>query len=159
MCPSGSRAVSQKVNFCGLGNTGASPRLPLGEERANILLLTCCYQEGSKVAAGIEPDGCQFSPVQLGLSGCVFSAVGIPGCSETPPRTADVTAQSQRGRGAAPSTPLLAHVARQWLPQGRIGPPVRQVPIRACSPRTTLAQTSPDGELLVNGCRQLSSAR
>ena len=51
MCPSGSRAVSQKVNFCGLGNTGASPRLPLGEERANILLLTCCYQEGSKVAA------------------------------------------------------------------------------------------------------------
>ena len=51
MCPSGSRAVSQKVNFCGQGNTGASPRLPLGEERANILLLTCCYQEGSKVAA------------------------------------------------------------------------------------------------------------
>src|ERR1039457_7222014 len=86
MCPSGSRAVSQKVNFCGLGNTGASPRLSLGEERANILLLTCCYQEGSKVAAGIEPDGCQFSPVQFGLSGCVFSAVGIPGCSETPPR-------------------------------------------------------------------------
>ena len=48
---------------------------------------------------GIEPDGCQFSPVQLGLSGCVFSPVGIPGCSETPPRTADVTAQSQRSRG------------------------------------------------------------
>ena len=56
MCPSGSRAVSQKVNFCGQGNTGASPRLPLGEERANILLLTCCYQEGSKVAA-VEDGG------------------------------------------------------------------------------------------------------
>jgi len=48
---------------------------------------------------GIEPDGWQFRRVQIGLSGCVFSAVGIPGCSGTPPRTADVTAQSQRGRG------------------------------------------------------------
>ncbi len=48
---------------------------------------------------GIEPDGCQFSSVWLGLSGWVFSAAGIPGCSETPPRTADVTAQSQRIRG------------------------------------------------------------
>jgi len=48
---------------------------------------------------GIEPDGCQFSSVQLGLSGCVFSSVGIPRWSETPPRTADVTAQSQRSRG------------------------------------------------------------
>jgi len=25
---------------------------------------------------GIEPDGCEFRPVQLGLSRCVFSAVG-----------------------------------------------------------------------------------
>jgi|ERR1035441_3904200 hypothetical protein len=49
---------------------------------------------------GIEPDGCRFSSVQLGLSSCVFSPVGIPRWSETPPRTADVTAQSQRGRGA-----------------------------------------------------------
>jgi hypothetical protein len=38
----------------------------------------------------IEPEGCQFRSVQLGLSGCVFSAVGIPGWSETPPRIADV---------------------------------------------------------------------
>ena len=49
---------------------------------------------------GIEPDGCQSSSVQLGLSGCVFSTVGIPGRSETPLRTADVTAQSQRSRRA-----------------------------------------------------------
>src|SRR5260221_10950062 len=48
---------------------------------------------------GIEPEGWQFSSLQLGLSGCVFSAAGIPGCSETPLRTADVTAQSQRSRG------------------------------------------------------------
>ena len=55
---------------------------------------------GNLVAlTGIEPDGCQFSLVQLGLTGCVFSPVGIPGCSETPPRTAVVTAQSQRSRG------------------------------------------------------------
>src|ERR1019366_6640243 len=27
---------------------------------------------------GIEPDGCRFSSVQLGLSSCVFSPVGIP---------------------------------------------------------------------------------
>src|SRR5579862_2995773 len=45
---------------------------------------------------GIEPDRGQFSSVQLGLSSCVFSPVGIPRWSETPPRTADVTAQSQR---------------------------------------------------------------
>ena len=35
----GSRVVSQKVNFLGQGNKGGSSRLPLGEERANILLL------------------------------------------------------------------------------------------------------------------------
>jgi hypothetical protein len=45
--PLGSRVVSQKVNFLGQGNKGGSSRLPLGEERANILLLACCYQEGS----------------------------------------------------------------------------------------------------------------
>ena len=27
-------------------------RLPLGEERANILLLACCYQEGSNPGGG-----------------------------------------------------------------------------------------------------------
>src|ERR1022692_1540967 len=37
---------SQKVNFLGQGNKGGSSRLPLGEERANILLLACCYEEG-----------------------------------------------------------------------------------------------------------------
>jgi hypothetical protein len=51
---------------------------------------------------GIEPAGYQFSSVQLSLSGCVFSTVGIPGYSETPPRTADVTAQSQRSCDASP---------------------------------------------------------
>ena len=45
--PLGSRVVSRKVNFLGQGNKGGSSRLPLGEERANILLLACCYQEGS----------------------------------------------------------------------------------------------------------------
>jgi len=53
---------------------------------------------------GIEPDGWQFWPVRLGLSGCVFSPAGILGCFGTPPRTADVTAQSGaegRGRGGA----------------------------------------------------------
>jgi hypothetical protein len=67
---------------------------------------------------GIEPDGCQFDSVQLGLSGCVFSAVGIPGCSETTARTADVTAQSwcapvdatigARGRGSGSHDPYKA---------------------------------------------------
>src|ERR1022692_1221503 len=47
----GSRVVSQKVNFLGQGNKGGSSRLPLGEERANILLLACCYQEGWPRAA------------------------------------------------------------------------------------------------------------
>jgi beta-galactosidase len=40
------------VNFLGQGNKGGSSRLPLGEERANILLLACCYQEGWPRAAG-----------------------------------------------------------------------------------------------------------
>ena len=49
--PLGSRVVSQKVNFWGQGNKEGSRRLPLGEERANILLLACCYQEGSLAVA------------------------------------------------------------------------------------------------------------
>jgi hypothetical protein len=52
---------------------------------------------------GIEPDGCQFSSVLLGPSGCVFSPVGIPGCSEAPLRTADVTAQRWAGGRATGS--------------------------------------------------------
>src|ERR1022692_3238896 len=52
--PLGSRVVSQKVNFWGQGNKEGSPRLPLGEERANILLLACCYQEGAR---GQSPHG------------------------------------------------------------------------------------------------------
>jgi hypothetical protein len=51
--------------------------------------------ENMVALTGIEPEGCQFSPVQLGLSGCVFSTVGISRCSETPPRT------SQRSHSAA----------------------------------------------------------
>src|ERR1019366_6005970 len=47
----GSRVVSQKVNFLGQGNKGGSSRRPLGEQRANILLLACCYQEGWPRAA------------------------------------------------------------------------------------------------------------
>ena len=49
-----SRVVSQKVNFLGQGNKGGSSRLPLGEERANILLLACCYQEGWPRAALLQ---------------------------------------------------------------------------------------------------------
>ncbi len=49
---------------------------------------------------GIEPDGGQFRPVQLSPSGCGFITVGIPGWCGRPPRTADVTTQSQRSRGA-----------------------------------------------------------
>src|ERR1017187_10085732 len=51
------------------------------------------------VLPGVDPDGCQFRPVQMGLSGCVLSPVGSPRWSETPPQTAAVTAQSQRSRG------------------------------------------------------------
>src|ERR1035437_350087 len=48
---------------------------------------------------GVEPANRQFSSVQFSLSGCRFSTVGIPGWSGIPPRSADVTAQSQRSRG------------------------------------------------------------
>ena len=63
---------------------------------------------------GIEPEGWQFSPVQLSLSGCGFGTVGIPGCSGTPPRTADVTAQSQRSLAA----PSFASRWRAWRGSG-----------------------------------------
>src|ERR1035441_6983061 len=53
MSPSAGRVVPQKVNFWGQGNKEkGSPRLPLGEERTNILLLACCYQEGSNPKGG-----------------------------------------------------------------------------------------------------------
>ena len=42
-----SRVVSQKMNFWGHGNKGGLYFVcRLGEERANVLLLACCYQEG-----------------------------------------------------------------------------------------------------------------
>src|ERR1035441_6372715 len=47
---------------------------------------------------GIEPDGWRFSSVQPGLSVGFFRPGGIPRWSGTPPRTADVTARSQRSR-------------------------------------------------------------
>ena len=48
---------------------------------------------------GIEPEGCQFGPVQLGRTGSVFSPPGIPRWRGIPLQTADVTTQSQRSRG------------------------------------------------------------
>src|ERR1035437_4090507 len=60
---------------------------------------------------GVEPAVRQFSSVQLGLSGCRFSTVGIPGCPKTPPRTADVVARSwrtSRAEGAGEAAGLLA---------------------------------------------------
>ena len=60
---------------------------------------------------GVEPAVRQFSSVQLGLSGCRFSTVGIPGWPKTPPRTADVVARSwrtSRAEGAGEAAALLA---------------------------------------------------
>src|ERR1035437_2213704 len=61
---------------------------------------------------GVEPAVRQFSSVQLSLSGCGFSTVGIPRCSETLPRTTDVVARSWRTsrgrRGADEATALHA---------------------------------------------------
>ena len=50
------------MNFLGQGNKGGSSRLPLGEERANILLLACCYQEGSNPRPGAR--GSVFSQIR-----------------------------------------------------------------------------------------------
>jgi hypothetical protein len=72
MSPSAGRVVPQKVNFWGQGNKEGSPRLPLGEERTNILLLACCYQEGS------NPKGCQVAPAAEIASDCGYSAVARP---------------------------------------------------------------------------------
>ena len=52
---------------------------------------------------GVEPADRQFSSVQLGLSGCRFSTVGVPGYSGIPPRSADVTAQPRVGGGTRPA--------------------------------------------------------
>jgi hypothetical protein len=65
MSPSAGRVVPQKVNFWGQGNKEGSPRLPLGEERTNILLLACCYQEGS------NPKGSGLAVARI--QACAFS--------------------------------------------------------------------------------------
>jgi hypothetical protein len=69
---------------------------------------------------GIEPDGWQFGSAQLGLSGCRFSTVGIPGCSGTPPRTADVTAQSQRIHGQTGAGNRRAADVRDSIVGGKV---------------------------------------
>src|ERR1022692_853302 len=47
MSPSAVESCPRRGTFWDGGIKGGSSRLPLGEERANILLLACCYQEGS----------------------------------------------------------------------------------------------------------------
>src|ERR1022692_4916962 len=47
MSPSAVESCPRRGTFWDRGIKGGSSRLPLGEERANILLLACCYQEGS----------------------------------------------------------------------------------------------------------------
>src|ERR1022692_496775 len=50
MSPSAVESCPRRRTFGDRETREASSRLPLGEERANILLVACCYQEGS--AAG-----------------------------------------------------------------------------------------------------------
>src|ERR1017187_5236415 len=50
----------KKFTFWDTGIREASSRLPLGEERANILLLACRYQEGSNPGLA-RPLPCQSS--------------------------------------------------------------------------------------------------
>src|ERR1039457_786397 len=47
MRPSAVESCPRRRTFWDRGIREGSSRLPLGEERANILLLACCYQEGS----------------------------------------------------------------------------------------------------------------
>src|ERR1039458_4844672 len=47
MSPSAVESRPTRRTFWDSGIREGSSRLPLGEERANILLLACCYQEGS----------------------------------------------------------------------------------------------------------------
>src|ERR1039457_6772193 len=47
--------MSRNVNFWGQGNKASVS----GEERANILLLACCYQQGSRRWLDINPLGRQ----------------------------------------------------------------------------------------------------
>src|ERR1039457_3744613 len=47
MSPSAVESCPRRGTFGDRGTREASSRLPLGEERANILLVACCYQEGS----------------------------------------------------------------------------------------------------------------
>src|ERR1022692_656357 len=52
MSPSAVESCPRRGTFWDRGIKGGSSRLPLGEERANILLLACCYQEGSNPQHG-----------------------------------------------------------------------------------------------------------
>src|ERR1022692_4174084 len=64
---------------------------------------------------GIEPDGCRFSSVQLGLSSCVFSPVGIPARSRIFLLGA-AGEQEENGLGASASGP--ARTLTQNVPLG-----------------------------------------
>src|ERR1017187_289797 len=68
---------------------------------------------------GVEPAVRQFGSVQLGLSGCRFSTVGIPECAEIPPRRADVVARS----APAPKKKAAHPRGRLRLLRARARPP------------------------------------
>src|ERR1017187_2873039 len=93
---------------------------------------------------GVEPDGCQFSSVQLGLSSCVFSTVGVPGSPGMPPRAADVTAQSQRSCQAGGALARPAPFG-DFPSNFRMAPPTgaltstREAPINPAPPGTACA--------------------
>src|ERR1019366_8824278 len=134
---------------------------------------------------GIEPDGCRFSSVQLGLSSCVFSPVGIPARSRIFLLGA-AGEQEENGLGASASgpartltqnVPLGSRVVSQkvnFLGQGNKGglissavrrrtgeyPPARLLLPGGLEPRSLCCSVEvPTGGLREAGCRRTRRRR
>src|ERR1035441_3656480 len=119
----GSRVVSQKVNFLGQGNKGGSSRLPLGEERANILLLACCYQEGWPRAAIQSVSLELFIAISVACGDICPRAAG-PACRRVPPSPRNTCCAAQNrvvpiarrgpGRKTRPARPPCCGWPASW---------------------------------------------
>src|ERR1039457_3267828 len=90
------------------GTREASSRLPLGEERANILLVACCYQEGSAAGSTARGVASPYDPVQ-GLN--LFERHAVLVFGEPRFKCPQRRVQSARGLKTARAAEILLEIA------------------------------------------------
>src|ERR1017187_2862260 len=141
MSPSAVESCPRRLTFWDRGIREGSSRLPLGEERANILLLACCYQDGSNPGpaerAGADPT----QNVPLG-SRVVSQKVNFLGQGN---KGGLISSAVRRRTGEYPPARLL-------LP-GRLEPRSRRAGRRGTYPKSPRRRQSrvPDGYLFGTG--------